>query len=167
MKVKSSIFIVMSCVGLLLCSSDCYARVSSSLDLLNNAKQYDNKTVTYKGEVIGDVMIRGDHAWLHVNDGAMAIGVWAPKTLIPIIRYSGNYQIRGDAVEVSGMFHRSCPEHGGDLDIHVSGIRQITAGSPVMRPISKKKVRAGAYSLMLVMLFIALQKLFQKNRGRF
>jgi hypothetical protein len=152
----------MLCSLVIISRSDCYAQVSTSLDLLNNAKQFDGKTINYKGEVIGDIMIRGDHAWLHVNDGFIAIGIWVPMTLIKDIRYVGDYHKKGDIVEVSGTFHRSCQEHGGDLDIHASGIIKVTSGAPVIQPISRKKVKIAAYSLMLVLLLLAL-----KNRGRF
>ena len=160
---KSLFFFVVLCWMSIIASSNCYAQTSTSLDLLNNAKQYDGKTISYKGEVIGDVMIRGDHAWLHVNDGTIAIGIWATKTMIQDIRYAGDYHKKGDIVEVSGTFHRSCSEHGGDLDIHASEIKKITSGSPVIQPISRKKAYFGVYSLILVLLFYALKKFFQRK----
>jgi hypothetical protein len=135
--------------------------------LINNAKQYDNKTVSYKGEAIGEVMVRGDHAWLHVNDGIIAIGVWTPKIMTDDIRYIGDYHHKGDVVEVAGTLHRACPEHGGDLDIHASEIKKITSGCSINRPASKKKIRIGACSLVFVMLFIALERFLHKNKGRF
>jgi len=139
-----------------------YAWASSGLDLLNNTKQYDGKAVNYQGEVIGDVMIRGDYAWLNVNDGNIAIGVWAPKTMIRDIDYTGNYHKKGDIIEVSGVFHRSCLEHGGDLDIHALEIKKIAAGSLAIHPVNRKKVYLGAYSLIFVLLFYALKKFFQR-----
>jgi len=163
MKVKSFFFFVILCLVSINSSSNCYAQTSTSLDLLNNAKQYDGKTISYKGEVIGDVMIRGNYAWLHVNDGTIAIGIWAPKTLIEDIRYAGDYHKKGDIVEVTGTFHRSCSEHGGDLDIHASEIKKVISGSPVIQPISRKKVYIGVYSLMLVLLFYTLKKFFQSR----
>jgi hypothetical protein len=163
--VKSSFFFVMLCSVLIIPYYNCYAQESTSLDLLNNAKQYDGKTINYKGEVIGDVMIRGDHAWLHVNDGTIAIGIWVPKTMIQNICYVGDYDRKGDIIEVSGTFNRSCLEHGGDLDIHASGIRIISLGSSIIRPISRKKCYIGAYSLITVLLFLALNKFFQNRQS--
>jgi hypothetical protein len=163
MKVKSAFFFVLLCLVLIISSSSCFAQVSTSSDLLNNAKQHDGKTVNYKGEIIGDVMNRGDHAWLHVNDGTIAIGIWAPKTMIQDIGYVGDYHKKGDTVEVTGAFHRSCLEHGGDLDIHAYEIKKITSGSLIIQPISRKKVYTGAYSLILVLLFLALNKFFQSR----
>ena len=160
---KIFLFFVMLCLASIISSSNCYAQTSTSLDLLNNAKQYDGKTVNYKGEIIGDVMIRGDHAWLHVNDGSIAIGIWAPKTMIQDIGYVGDYHKKGDTVEISGTFHRTCSEHGGDLDIHASEIKKVTLGSLVIQPISRKKVYIGISSLILVLLFYALNKFFQSR----
>jgi len=158
--VKSLFFFVILCLMLILPSSRCFAQTPTSLELINNAKQYDGKTVNYRGEVIGEVMVRGDYAWLHVNDGTIAIGIWAPKAIIRNILYAGDYHKNGDIVEVSGTFHRSCLEHGGDLDIHASEIKKITPGSLVIQPISRKKVYIGVYSLILVLLFYGLKKYF-------
>lgn len=163
MKVKSFLFFVMLCLVLIVSSSNCYAQNAASLDLLNNAKQYDGKTISYKGEVIGEVMVRGDYAWLHVNDGFIAIGIWAPKTMIQDISYIGDYHKTGDIVEVFGTFHRSCSEHGGDLDIHASEIKEVISGSLVIRPISRKKVYIGIFSLILVLSFYALKKFSQSK----
>jgi hypothetical protein len=133
------------------------------LELINNAKQYDGKTVNYRGEVIGEVMVRGDYVWLHVNDNIIAIGIWAPKTIVQDICYAGDYHKKGDIIEVSGTFHRSCLEHGGDLDIHASEIKTITPGGLVIQPISSKKAYIGISSLVLVLLIYVLKKIFQRR----
>jgi hypothetical protein len=161
--VRSLFFFAILCLMLIIPSSLCSAQMPTSLELINNAKQYDGKIITYKGEVIGDVMIRKEYAWLHVNDGIIAIGIWAPKTMVHDIRYAGDYHKKGDIVEASGTFHRSCLEHGGDLDIHASEIKIITPGSLVIQPISKKKVYIGILSLILALLFYALKKFSQSR----
>lgn len=106
----------------------CYAQPVSSSELINNAKQCDGKLVTYAGEVIGDIMARGNYAWLNVNDGNNAIGIWTDKNLIQEISCAGSYKSRGDWIEITGIFQRACPEHGGDLDIHAQSIRIIKQG---------------------------------------
>ena len=160
---KSFFLLLVLCLVPTVSSSNCYAQTPASLELINNAKQYDGKTVNYRGEVIGDIMIRGDYAWLHVNDGIIAIGIWAPKTLIGDIRYAGDYHKKGDIVEVFGAFHRSCSEHGGDLDIHAYEIKKVILGNSVVQPISRKKVYIGIYSFMFVLVFYALRKFFQNR----
>ncbi|MCX5704505.1 MAG: DNA-binding protein, partial [Candidatus Omnitrophica bacterium] len=101
---RSFLLLLVLCLVLVVFSYNCYAQTSTSLDLLNNAKQYDGKAINYKVEVIGDVMICGDYAWLHVNDGTIAVGIWASKTMIQDIRYAGDYHKKGDIVEISGTF---------------------------------------------------------------
>jgi len=150
---KSSVvsFIILLTCNLLLITYDCCAQSISSSELINNAKQYDGKTVAYEGEVIGDVMARGDYAWVNVNDGANAIGIWAAKDLIKEISYAGSYKARGDWVEITGIFHRACVEHGGDLDIHASAIRKIAAGKEIPEKIISPKIKQAA--ILLAILF--------------
>jgi len=134
-------------------ASPSYAQTVSSLELINNAKQYDGKTVTYQGEAIGDIMARGEHAWINLNDGYTAIGVWVRKNDIKDIAYLGNYRAKGDIIEVSGIFNRSCPEHGGDLDIHAREIKKIIPGGPSFSKLSVKKFYIGL-SLTFIVLFL-------------
>jgi len=105
-----------------------FAQSISSTELINNAKQYDGKIVNYTGEVIGDIMKRAQFAWINLNDGDRALGVWVARSLLKDISYEGSYKSRGDEVEAEGVFHRACPEHGGDLDIHAQGIRKVSSG---------------------------------------
>ena len=54
-------------------------------DLINNTTAYDMQTVTVEGEAIGEALERGDHAWVNINDGSNAIGIWmtAAETVKP------------------------------------------------------------------------------------
>ena len=132
----------------------CFAQPTGSLELINNAKQYDGKTVIYQGEAVGDIMVRADHAWVHLNDGYIAIGVWARKDELRDIAHLGNYRAKGDIIEVTGVFHRCCPEHGGDLDIHAWEIRKTAPGEDYCNKFSMKKLYIGLF-LTLAVLFIA------------
>jgi len=107
---------------------NCYAQPIPSAELINNGKLYDGKVVSYEGEVIGDIMVRGDYAWINLNDGRNAIGVWIKSALTKDIGFTGSYKSVGDGVEITGVFGRACPEHGGDLDIHAEVIRKTGAG---------------------------------------
>ncbi len=78
--------------------------------------------------MIGDVMPRGGNAWVNINDGNNALGIWMSASLAKEINYEGSYKSRGDTLEVTGIFHRACPEHGGDLDIHAQGLRKTANG---------------------------------------
>ena len=126
-----------------------------SNELINNAKQYDGKTVVYQGEMIGDIMKRGEFAWINVNDGVNAIGIWSDKTLIKDIVYAGSYKSAGDIIEIEGVFHNRCLEHGGDLDIHAQSIRKIKSGSAKEYRVDIYK-RNLAFSLLGVLCLILI-----------
>lgn len=133
---KYGLFLVLSSWFIV---SVAYAQPISSTELISNAKQYDAKLVTYEGEVIGDVMVRGDYAWINVNDGKNAIGIWIPKSLTKDILYTGSFKSKGDWIEITGVFQRACPEHGGDLDIHAQTMRKISAGRPIFERLNLDK----------------------------
>jgi hypothetical protein len=118
----------------------CWAQPLSSTDLINNAKLYNGKTVVYEGEVIGDVMVRGEYAWINVNDGKNALGVWINKSLVKDILYTGSYKSKGDWVEITGAFQNVCLQHGGDLDIHAQAMRKLASGRPIHEKLNPSKL---------------------------
>jgi hypothetical protein len=124
----------------------CFAQPVSSTELINNAKLYDGKTVVYEGEVIGDVMVRQDYAWVNLNDGLNAIGIWVPKSLIKDILYEGSYKSKGDWIEVTGVFNRACALHGGDLDIHAQALRKTSSGRTLI-----ERLNLGKRNLLIVL----------------
>ncbi len=124
-----------------------FSQSLSSEELIKNAKEYDGKLIVYSGEVIGDVMLRGEFAWVNINDGENALGVWMSAALAKEIKFMGNYKFRGDNLEIVGIFHRACLEHGGDLDIHVQSLRKIGNGRTV-----KEKLNFDKVSLSLILL---------------
>ena len=129
---KRAISHLLSVAGLtFFCAAVCYAQPLSSTELINNAKDHDGKSVVYAGEVVGDIMARGDFVWANVNDGENAIGIWLSKELAGEIEFGGSYHARGDRVEITGIFHRGCIQHGGDLDIHAQDISMISPGRSV------------------------------------
>lgn len=120
-------------------------------ELVENAHLYDGKTVIYEGEAIGDIMVRnGKHAWVNVNDGTYAIGVFGDKNLIKKIKRAGSYRYIGDTVRIKGIFHRACAEHGGDLDIHAQELSVIKPGKKIEHPIRREKVA------IAIMLFVGV-----------
>jgi hypothetical protein len=108
--------------------SACYAQPVSSTELIQNAQEYDAREVVYEGEVIGEVMLRKQGAWVNINDGENSIGVWMPLELAKTIKYQGGYKAKGDIVQVRGIFNRACVQHGGDLDIHALSLLKIKSG---------------------------------------
>lgn len=152
-----AIFLI-GCLLLLFCA-DCSAEEASSTELINNAKLYDGKTIFYSGEAIGDVMARKEYAWINLNDGKNAIGIWIQRELTHDIQYFGSYNAKGDWVEIKGIFHRSCPEHGGDLDIHAQFITKISSGSKIFH-----SIKTGAINSACVLFSIVLAAYLLKMR---
>lgn len=100
----------------------------SSNDLIDKAKDYDGKEIVYTGEVIGDIMNRGEYTWINVSDGNNAIGVWVKSEDLEGLNIVGRYNSKGDIVKITGIFYRACAEHGGDLDIHADKIELVEKG---------------------------------------
>jgi hypothetical protein len=147
------IFTLYALTALALCAD---AKPISSAELINNAKSYDVKIVSYAGEVIGDIMVRGDYAWINVHDGEAAIGVWLPAALIKGIKHTGGYRLRGDWVEVSGIFENTCPQHGGDLDIHAKSLKIIKQGFVKAETIDQAKVKTAIILFIVCFLVIVV-----------
>ncbi len=128
------------CPGLALADG---AEVTSN-DLINEAGEYNGAEIVYTGEVIGDILTRGDHAWINVFDGSNAIGVWVESSDANTINILGGYTAHGDTVRITGVFNRACPEHGGDMDIHAKSVEGVQAGYAVTHDVSAWKLIAAA-----------------------
>jgi hypothetical protein len=145
------------------CGTVCYAQHISSTELINNAKEYDGKSVVYVGEAVGDVMVRGDFAWVNINDGENAIGVWLNKELTGEIQFTGSYQAKGDRLEITGVFQRNCIQHGGDMDIHAQGTRKISPGRVVGEELDTSK-RNFVFILLVVLCLVFVFVRRQRSR---
>ncbi|MEJ5187050.1 MAG: hypothetical protein WHT46_08220 [Candidatus Geothermincolales bacterium] len=150
-------------------------------DLVENMEEYDGKTVSVEGEVVGDVMIRGEGAWITVNDDPYAersleeggefagvsnigIGVWVDPDMAREIRHTGDYREKGDKVRVSGVFHRACRDHGGETDIHALSLQVLKRGYTFDRPFDWGKL---AVALVLLVSTALLWRAREKvRRGR-
>ncbi|MFH0839415.1 MAG: DNA-binding protein [Candidatus Omnitrophota bacterium] len=146
---------------LIACCITTHAEPISSIELIDDAVGYDGKTVAYEGEVIGDIMARGEHVWVNVKNATTAIGIWAPKGLVKNIANKGAYNQIGDFIEVKGTFNRSCKEHGGDLDIHADSLVILKEGYKITVPIDKLKVR---YAILfgMILIFVSIWKVYRK-----
>ncbi len=140
MKNNFKLFLIILLFVLILGPQAVFSQVLSSNELITRAKQYDGKLISYCGEVIGDVMKRGEFAWVNINDGDNAIGVWMNAALTKEINFTGTYKSRGDTLEITGIFHRACLEHGGDLDIHAQTLRKLAGGKFVNHKLDFLKV---------------------------
>lgn len=132
-------------------------------DLIAKAKDADKKRVEVSGEVIGDVMIRGEWGWVNIADKTGAIGVWARTEDLKKIAFTGDYKNRGDMIQVKGVFSRACDQHGGDTDIHADELLVINKGEETPRPVDLRKI-IWLLSLILLALTSLLIKYWADNR---
>ncbi|OGP54013.1 MAG: hypothetical protein A2162_00035 [Deltaproteobacteria bacterium RBG_13_52_11b] len=119
----------------------------NSASLVENTSAWNGHVVAFTGEAIGEAMVRGNMAWIHLNDDAYmwknieegaplggynsGHAVWIPADLAMKIRVFGDFKHEGDVVKIVGRFHAACPKHGGDMDIHASTLEIVRVGHPV------------------------------------
>lgn len=127
--------------------------------LVENAELMDGQTVTVSGEAIGEAMERGDHAWVNINDGTNAMGIWIPLDDIQSIKVFGDYKHLGDQLQVTGVFNRACDQHGGDVDVHSDSIAVVAAGYATVESVPALKIIIG---LVLVCLASVLGLIYLK-----
>lgn len=135
--------------------------VQTLSELVENARASDGDTVFMTVEMIGDVMNRGDHAWVNGLDSTGAMGLWIPEELAAEIKVLGNGKYIGDTFTVSGVFNRACEAHGGDMDVHVTGMKRIQSGYPSDQGISQKKL---LYAVLLSLVGVIFGGIFLRKR---
>jgi hypothetical protein len=152
----------------------------NSASLVENANLWDGRIVTFKGEAVGERMVRGESAWIHLNDdtymeknseeGAALGGynsghaVWVSAELAQKIRFFGDYKHEGDLVTVTGVFHAACPEHGGDMDIHASSLEILRPGHPVPHAMNAYRTTIAATLLVLASLLYGFRRRAERRR---
>jgi aspartyl/asparaginyl-tRNA synthetase len=133
-----------------------HAGVVSSKELIARAKEFNGKKVIYRGEAVTAIMERGAYAWINLNDGSNAIGIWCKSQSLGPVKFLGDYKHKGDMVEVTGKFNRACPMHQGDMDIHATDVKIISHGRRVDEVIDKKRNRVSVaiFALIFVSVFV-------------
>ena len=132
--------------------------------LIENATVMNGKTVVVQGEAISEALERGNNAWVNINDGTNAIGIWLKLEDANKIKVFGDYQNIGDTVKVTGVFNRACVEHGGDMDIHAISSEVVESGYPVQEKVSSQKIVIGIILVVVTLLITGLYfKLMKKS----
>jgi len=140
----------------------------NSASLVENANAWNGHVITFKGEAIGETMVRGKMAWIHLNDdaymwknleeGAKLDGynsghaVWISADLAMKIRFFGDFKHEGDVVKIVGTFNAACPQHGGDMDIHASTLQIVRVGHPVHHVINTPRAIIAGVLLVLALI---------------
>ncbi|PIQ89176.1 MAG: hypothetical protein COV72_04320 [Candidatus Omnitrophica bacterium CG11_big_fil_rev_8_21_14_0_20_42_13] len=73
---------------------------------------------------------------------------------------------RGDYILLSGKFNRSCPMHGGDLDIHAKKIISIEQGELKSSKIDARQKRALVYLSGILLCLLLIRVISRKKQSR-
>jgi len=144
-------------------SSSLCAEGVSSMELIRNAEKYNGVTVTYEGEVVGDVMCRGEYGWINVSDGENVLGIWCKREDLEKIKFAGSYETKGDKVRISGIFNRCCSQHQGGLDIHAQELEVVESGREIMHSLNMKKAQLVGILAIAALGFLLLSLLRNSN----
>ena len=138
----------------ILFTTNCYAVVWSSNELIEKSKELNGRKLNYKGELVTAILDRGEYSWINLNDGSNAIGVWCKNSLLSNVKFAGDYKNRGDMIEVNGVFNRACSAHNGELDIHADTVKIIKSGHPFARRINLKRIDSAIALFILTILTV-------------
>lgn len=178
--IPTRLFAAFALVLVILSVTPAFAQTTSpnsptSAELVEEPKRYDGTEVEFAGEVIGEVMVRGENAWIHINDDAYylknveegaklgglnsGMAVYLPAGLTDGITFYGDYKHEGDVVTVHGTFNAACAEHGGDMDIHADDLTVDIPGRAVVDKVMPWKIAlAAGLALLAIGLFIAQRR---------
>lgn len=130
--------------------------------LIDKAPNYDGRVVIIAGEVVGDVMNRGDHAWVTMSDGEKAIGIWMKKALAQEIQFKGDYKKLGDQIQVRGIFYQAGIKHGGDLYIDAEEMQITSSGKKITHQINQDRILAAIILGIATLVLIGLRVLLKR-----
>ncbi|MEX2533477.1 MAG: hypothetical protein WD360_05895 [Nitriliruptoraceae bacterium] len=156
-------------------------RVTSS-QLLNCPRAFDQKTVTFTGEVVGELIMRRGGVWAHVNDDPYAliygplvghsahvgfnsgVAVWFPDGTHEIIETVGRHAIRGDVVKIVGTFLRADPNDGGGLTLRADSVSVLAEGFTVDEPLHTLQLVVAAVLLAGALAALGLAQFVRRRR---
>ncbi len=145
----------------------------SSTDLYEHPERWDGKTVCIEGEAIGSVMVRGDQAWIHVNDDSYANDglesgeltgynagipiVIATAQTVPVESVGANGR-RGDFVSVVGRFEAASVDYGGEMLMIGESLSVIAPGGPIESDVPHWKFAAACALAVVTLALLGLQR---------
>jgi hypothetical protein len=151
----------------------------NSASLVENASAWNGRVVAFTGEAIGEAMARGKMAWIHLNDDAYmwknieegaqlggynsGHGVWVSADLAKKIQFFGDFKHEGDVVKIVGIFYATCPQHGGDMDIHAETLDIVRIGHPVHHVINSPRAITAGVLLALALILYRLRTVIRRR----
>ena len=135
------------------------ARVSSTQVNLCPAA-FDDREVTYVGEVVGELLPREGGAWAWVNDDRYALevgplvghreragfntglAVWLPDGLHEEVAEVGRPGRRGDVIQVRGTLLRTDPDDGGGTTVRAEHLDVLAEAVEIDDPLHVPQVIA-------------------------
>ena len=95
------------------------------------------------------------------------------KSGLALPQVSAGYYQFGDTIRVKGIFHKNCPEHNGESDIHAQALAVIKKGGkkPEYISVKKKEMLALSFIFFLFSLLVLFYYKFyvariRKNKAR-
>lgn len=132
-------------------------------ELLNNPEKYNGKKIVFRGELIGEPLGRGNYRWVNVADNeGNAMGVWLNAEYLKDIKYFGRYNIKGDTVEIEGIYHSICNEHTGETDIHANSFIITKEGYTIKEIIKIEKLCIALILGIAVLIMLILSLIIRK-----
>jgi hypothetical protein len=134
-------------------------------DLVEKSMEYDGQTVSIQGEAIGEVLERGEYAWVNISDGGNAIGIWMTLDDAEKIEFFGDYKNIGDTLLITGVFSRNCAEHGGEVDIHCGMLEILSPGHHVPESVPSAKIMITLFLTILATMAVIITFVLRKKRA--
>lgn len=156
-------------------------RITSSR-VLECPDAFDGQVVTYIGEVIGDVLHRGDGAWVLMNDDAYALevgplashgefrgynsglSVWLDGDLAQLVEQPGGPDWRGDVLQVQGVVHRTDPRDGGGLTLRATEGQVLAPAVALSHPLNRPQAVAAVVLSVVALALVVYERLAARRR---
>jgi hypothetical protein len=106
---------------------------AASLDLgevLSSPDKFDQKSLDFQGEVIGEALNEEEGAWINILSEPYNLSCYTQDlTILEKINYWGSYKVNGDQLKLRGVFYKNCLKHQIN-DFHFARLTVIAQGSP-------------------------------------
>ncbi len=119
-------------------------------ELINNPDKYDQKSVSFKAEIIGDPLFEaGGGHWLNFSADGYYLGVFTQDaSLVEKIKHWGSYQEKGDIIEVQGVFYKNCRQYNKRF-LHLTSLEVAKEGGKTEHLVLPEKKRFAFLSFVI------------------